>query len=324
MFAIKCTLEKAFKVFALIVCRIHVTNINHILAWTPRLFLFTGTCDLYGNSHIETFDGLTYQLNGKGSYVLSKHCHSTIGESSYEIRLNQKSPLACSTSESKCDKEIEILIGGKLAATLRMKPLLTIDGKEKRFYVDTIHGWKTGVFAGENIYFSSKKAGIYVLWNNRNELKIIADSSLFKQTCGLCGTFDNDITNDFHTHDEDTELSAKSFVSQWSLKSSAYPEGMWDEENYCDVHFNRKKDAEKSCKKLKEDPKFARCHKLVSPQKYFDLCMSDTCSSKEYYLQILRVYLRKCADKGTPFDPQLYFAEDLKRSQGKCCCFLFF
>ena len=238
-------------------------------------------------------------MKGKCGYVLSKHCHSADG-SNYEIRLINKNTMACSSPGSKCEQEIEVTIVGERPIVLGKKKLLMVDSKEVRTDLSSKNGLQINFLGMNNVVIKSARAKISILWTGDN-LYLRVDSSLFKQTCGLCGTFDGDISNDFHTHDDDNEISAQSFALQWATQDSVKSkcvEKKWNEEKTCEFYYTKKSRAMESCKILKEDEKFADCHKVVSPNIFYENCLSDACAVHEGDLDIVHAYVKICADKG--------------------------
>ena len=264
-----------------------------------NLKFLSGTCWLYGNSHIKTFDQKTYDMKGKCGYVLSKHCHAPNG-SNYEIRLINKKTSECSSPGSKCEQDIEVDIVGELPIVLGKQKLLTFGGKEVKTYQMTQNGLVISFLGMSNVVVKSKRAKISILWTGEN-LYLGVDSSLFGQTCGLCGTFDGDTSNDFHTHDDDNEVSAQSFALQWATPDSITSkcvEEKWNEQKLCEFYYQKKDKAAESCKILQDDEKFTACHKVVSPTIFHDSCVSDTCAAHDGYLGNIHAYIKACADKG--------------------------
>ena len=233
-------------------------------------------------------------MRGKCEYVLSKHCHSPSG-SEFEIRLSYKNNPKCRNIGRNCDKEFEIRVGGSVIV-LKRDPLLTVDGKETRTYVKK-NDLQIAFPGMTNVAVRATKANIYILWTGEN-LFLVVDSSFFKQTCGLCGTFDNDMSNDFHTHDDDNEISTETFASQWLLPESKCVEEKWSDGKYCEFYYERKLDATVRCEILMKDEAFKDCHKFVSPDIYYDHCLSDACVTRDDYLEVVHAYIKMCADKG--------------------------
>ena len=238
-------------------------------------------------------------MKGKCTYVLSKHCHDPNGgKSKYEIRLVNKNRIACSSPGSKCEREIEVFILGKSVAVLKKDPLLTTSRTDS-----TTQDVQIVYFGMTNVVVSSRKAGIEILWTGSN-LYIKVASSMLGQTCGLCGTFDNEMNNDFHTHDDDTEISEQSFSQQWAVQEPGTPkcvDDKWDNTKPCDFYYDKKPQAAENCKILKDTSVksvFLSCHKFVSPDEYYDHCFSDACASQNDYVDVVKFYIKMCADRG--------------------------
>lgn len=255
---------------------------------------------MIGNGHIKTFDGKAYDMKGKCSaYVLSKHCHVPNGGSSlYEIRVVNKDPIACSSVGSTCKKEFEVKVVGSDWIVLRKDPLVTVKGKAVMEDVDLKY-IKITFLGVENVQLTSETAGITIEWGIDENMYIFVKSSRYKQTCGLCGTFDGDISNDFHTHDDDNEISEQSFALQWAVNDGTTEcvKSKWDTVKSCEHHFNRRDQAIVDCKDLTGGV-FETCRKSVSPDIYYENCLSDACASSKGHKPVIMAYQKACADKG--------------------------
>lgn len=238
-------------------------------------------------------------MKGKCTYVLSKHCHDPNGgKTKYEIRLVNKNRIECSSPGSKCEREIEIFIFGQSVAVLKQDPLFTT-----QYAGSTLQDVQIYYLGLTNVVVKSRKAGVEILWTGNN-LYVKVASSMLGQTCGLCGTFDNEMNNDFHTHDDDNEISEQSFAQQWAVQepgTTKCVDDKWDDTKPCDFYYDKKAHAVENCKILKDttvQSLFLPCHKFVSPDEYYDHCLSDACASEKDFVHVVDTYIKMCADRG--------------------------
>lgn len=70
---------------------------------------------------------------------------------------------------------------------------------------------------------------------------------------GLCGTFNDNLNDDFLTPENDVEISVPAFANKWKLeeKCNDVPENL--KSHPCDTNVLNRAIAEKHCKRLKAE-----------------------------------------------------------------------
>ena len=276
------------------------------------------TCKSVQKTLMTTFDGKSYSMMGKCGYVLSKHCHVPSGEKSkYEIRLiNEK--CTSTNPHATCDRRLEVAITGERLITLHplannKYPIVTVTGGGNEMTVEKYlpdSGLSVIYVAGGKVLLTSSKAGITILWDGI-DVNLRVNSNLFEQTCGLCGTFDGDTSNDFHTHDDDTELLASSFAMQWKVNDDKLSplgcdNGEWENfEKPCDFNLANKQYAETRCAEFKTTESrssFAVCRNYIQSEVFYEKCLDDTCLTpqQEISIRVKQAYLKDCGGMGVP------------------------
>ena len=69
--------------------------------------------------------------------------------------------------------------------------------------------------AGEYVIFNGFQT--MLKWDGGNDVTIRAESSLKGKTCGMCGNFDGDVTNDMMTMDNSITVSPAIFGNSWRM-----------------------------------------------------------------------------------------------------------
>uniref|UniRef100_A0A3Q1K905 VWFD domain-containing protein n=1 Tax=Anabas testudineus TaxID=64144 RepID=A0A3Q1K905_ANATE len=131
-------------------------------------------------------------------------------------------------------------------------------------------------------------------------------------TCGLCGNFNNDHSDDFRTRQGAVVSSDVGFANSW--KTSGHDEDKDDDDHECGVHCEGL-----SCAACTEDQSalynnadhcgillsnsgpFAVCHQQLPPQSFVESCVYDLCVGGGYQpilCQALNVYASQCQQNG--------------------------
>ncbi|XP_053709341.1 mucin-5B-like [Synchiropus splendidus] len=133
------------------------------------------------------------------------------------------------------------------------------------------------------------------------QVYILADSSLKGTTSGLCGNFNNIMSDDFKVSSGLVEGTAAAFANAWKTRASC-PDVSTRFTHPCTQGINKEDFAKFWCSKL-TDPNgvFAPCHSSISPTTYKDNCMYDTCScekSEDCMCAAASAYVYACSAAG--------------------------
>ena len=85
-------------------------------------------------------------------------------------------------------------------------------------------------------------------------------------------------------------------MTVFSSNALCHPSGHEDKTNPC---ARVKTDTRDACETLREEP-FVQCHARVDVEKYYKLCMDDSChrSNEDPWCMILAAYARECTKAG--------------------------
>ena len=101
-----------------------------------------------------------------------------------------------------------------------------------------------------------------VFWDEANEILIRADRKYSGALCGLCGNFDDVITNEFQLRDGSSTDSESIFVQNWRDAECANPMNL---DEMCGSETSEAKEtwAEHKCSVINDGDLFGHCHVLV-------------------------------------------------------------
>ncbi|XP_051746853.1 mucin-2 [Ctenopharyngodon idella] len=127
------------------------------------------------------------------------------------------------------------------------------------------------------------------------EIQIYLNLPSTENTKGLCGTFNNDTSDDFTTFSGIIESSVQLFAQSWSMGSCTPITGC--------INTDNEIFAEENCDQLK-DPEgvFAVCHDYVPVSPFVEACVKRTCQCSAALQECLCVsfgnYAKACATQG--------------------------
>nr|XP_034840347.1 hemocytin-like [Maniola hyperantus] len=253
-----------------------------------------GVCSVWGDSHVTTFDGQTYDFEGVCSYLLAKGIMDGMNGFSVEI---QNEP--CGTTGATCSKSVTLRVGSggsEETVSLTKSAPLPDTSKLKRIKLRE---------AGAYVFLDVLSRGMSVQWDRGLRVYVRVDSMWDNRVRGLCGNYNSDMRDDFQTPSGGgvAETSALLFADSWKLKTTCpKPQEVTD---HCVERPNRKEWASATCGAMKRYP-FSLCHSEVSPSEFVSRCEADACACDsgadcDCACAALAAYAHACAARGVTF-----------------------
>ncbi|XP_032850933.2 von Willebrand factor isoform X2 [Tyto alba] len=239
-------------------------------------------CVCIGSSsrHIVTFDGLNFKLTGNCSYTLFQDMQHDI-----EVVLHEG---ACrATPKMNCMDSIEVKHHG-VSVQLFSDMAVAVNGErvhipyssslfEVTVYGAIMHEIRFS-HLGHNLTFTPR--------NNEFILKLNS-KSFSSGTQGLCGVCDQNHINDFTLRDGSVTADSSMFIKEWTV---AEPGKICEirREDRCSEH------ATSHCHLILSD-RFAECHRVVSPNMFYEACVESSCYEDEA-CEMITSYAHICAE----------------------------
>nr|XP_057944665.1 mucin-5B-like isoform X3 [Doryrhamphus excisus] len=274
-------------------CRTCVCESGH---WRCTEDNCPGRCSLEGGAHISTFDGKAYTFHGDCTYVLSTHANGSL----YTVLVDL---LTCGLTDSRTCLQAVTL-------ALNSKSVVVKIHASGRVFVNHILAQlplftsEMSIFRPSSFYvFISTKAGLKLVVQLSPQMQVFlsAPTSLKGSTSGLCGNFNNIMSDDFRVMSGLVEGTAAAFANTWKTRGSC-SDVKTRFGHPCSHGISKESYAQYWCSKL-TDPSsaFAACHSVISPDTFKDNCMYDTCNcddTEECMCAAASAYVYACSAAG--------------------------
>ncbi|XP_071839367.1 IgGFc-binding protein-like isoform X2 [Apostichopus japonicus] len=271
------------------------------------------SCQVWGDPHYITFDGLTYDFQGDCEYVLVETCDQGNLPTFRVIGSNDKNLPSQSVSYLRRvilqyhNVDYEILSSGVMKVDGVAKTLPYTTGGTEHVTITYLPPRKIMVVThfGLKMTFTYAAAGL--------TLEVIPD--YHEALCGLCGTCNKDITNEFVLPNGQLAESASAFGNAWTVgDKQCTPDSGIDP---CDGKDDVRVGAENLCYILKADGPFASCREFVDPDSYYNSCVYDTCATEgtDSFCAALEAFTTACRNAGG--DPGQWW-EEVAECPGPC------
>ncbi|XP_070535301.1 mucin-2-like [Ptychodera flava] len=295
------------------------TTLSATMPVTARPALpITGFCNTWGQIHYRTFDGYVYSFEGVCTYTLVRDCFSDT------FKIYVANDRTCTPPYNGCDRTITIDEGSQ-SSVLQLsrvddEPVVTLAGVRLTVPAD-IHGYIIERVAGYILVKST--IGFKLIWNGFEAVYVeIVDNELFGKTCGLCGHYNNDPTDDLTTS---TGLALspgqeQSFGVTWKVPDMSCPDvpydptictdpGAFNHNGMTQQDFAKLQSYTSSvCNLLNENP-FCDCHMAVDPTPYIRACERDVCAcdvtGNDCMCSTFTAYAKECSKRGVLLDWRL-------------------
>ena len=147
--------------------------------------------------------------------------------------------------------------------------------------------------------------GVTVEWNNVHNVRVTVLGRYLNRTSSLCGTFNQNPSDDFFARNGATLDNAVDFGNSWKTDSDC--EDATDVEHPCGTYPERNATAVANCSTLLTPP-FDVCSSEIDPELegYIDDCEYDVCGCDNdrtvCLCQAIEAYVSDCASEGVAIE----------------------
>uniref|UniRef100_U3JXW5 Zonadhesin n=1 Tax=Ficedula albicollis TaxID=59894 RepID=U3JXW5_FICAL len=254
------------------------------------------TCQVVGDPHYFTFDGMKYTFVGTCTYTLVEVVSTATNVIPITILgKNEDRGLRGATYL----KEVYVDVHG-IRITLQKKQGILLNNE--RVYTP-VQNRLPGVSIGNVGRFIVLETdfGVTVKYDGNHHLEITLPRSYFSQVHGMCGNFNGNREDDLSLTNG-TLVTAPQFGNSWEVETDSdkgcLPDLSEDDNPPCTAE--NKQPIERQCNVLKSD-KFKECHSLVNPDDFIEICIYDMCQydgMKSALCDIVQVYVDTCKNHG--------------------------
>ncbi|XP_059510645.1 von Willebrand factor isoform X1 [Stegostoma tigrinum] len=244
-------------------------------------------CSLFGEYHIQTFDGNFYEFPGHCSYKLAGDC------------LKRSFSLLGNFQDGK-RTSISLYLGEYFEVTLSLKGEASV--RKKRVLLPfASHGVFIGTESGFYI-ISSDEHGFTVRIDTSGSVAIMLSKKYASRTCGLCGDYNNFPQDDYISQEGFLVVNSYDFANSWAMHDvGELCNRVSAPSKTCNMSSEAvQNNIMQKCKTLKTSKVFQKCHDHLDPEPFIAICEDDTChcAGRNCHCQAFMEYARSCALKG--------------------------
>ncbi|XP_069057200.1 alpha-tectorin-like [Pleurodeles waltl] len=226
-----------------------------------------GNCQASRGTHYSTFDGTVYSFWSNCTYILSELCAPSDSLTFFSVEVknnNWVNGVSATTT-------VSVRAKGYLITLERGS--VKVDGVSVTLPI-SMNGGDLIVYKSENNMVLKSKFGLTVIYNTFTIL-VNLHSRYRNKTCGLCGNFNGDASDDFATQNGTLSNDTSQFVISWKVGG-----GLECSEGFkgtCPVCQNEEQFNSNFFCSIIKDPSgpFSLCHQHIDPNQYFSRCLNE-------------------------------------------------
>ncbi|KAG7227877.1 hypothetical protein INR49_013671 [Caranx melampygus] len=260
-----------------------------------------GTCSASGDPHYLTFDQKAYDFQGTCRYVLATLCNYTTGLPLFSVEAKNEPWFGLPVSITA---EVFVNVSGyRLRVSRENRGMAEVNGITTNLPV-VLNG-NVSIFASGSLTFITADFGLRVTYDGSSTVSISVPSNFRGHTCGLCGNFNGNQSDDFSTPSGAIVTSPDQFGASWKVEGNyTCSDGCGSS---CPVCADEQP-ARDQCEVIRAaDGPFSFCTEQVDPTPYFNDCVFDVCLSgnggQDLLCRAIQAYVSACQSANVQIYP---------------------
>ncbi|XP_018601004.2 IgGFc-binding protein isoform X1 [Scleropages formosus] len=270
----------------------------------------TGVCSASGDPHYKSFDGLLYDFQGTCTYTLAKACGlEGMRLVPFEVQVeNEKWWPQLPNRKVSVSKLVALEVYGYVLILQKNMLGVMVNGVFSNLPLN-LNNSAVVVYNDGSNYVMQTNFSLVVTYDLVYHVTVTVPGNYRTKTCGLCGNFNGDKTDDFRFPNGTLTKDINTFGTAWKV---AIPGVMCD--NGCSG--NTCPDCLPGLKAIFENPSycgilkvpngpFSACYNKLDPTPYFNDCVYDLCASdgnRKVVCDTSSAYVYNCQRAGIRID----------------------
>ncbi|XP_076866545.1 LOW QUALITY PROTEIN: IgGFc-binding protein-like [Brachyhypopomus gauderio] len=252
----------------------------------------SATCSASGDPHYTSFDGSTFDFQGTCRYILATVCNDTQGLPYFHVSARNepwnKLPVSITV-------DVYVIVSGYMVHMSRnMHGAVKVDNETRNLPV-LLDSGRVSIYSSGMNTFITTDFGLSVSYDGSWVARITVPGNYSGTTCGLCGNYNGQTSDDFLTSSGALETSASQFGASWRVENDTVcSDGCGDSCSSCQDQTR----AQTQCEIIRDrQGPFSFCQAYVDPQAYFNDCVFDVCLSgysNDVLCRSIQTYVSAC------------------------------
>ncbi|XP_049916762.1 alpha-tectorin-like [Epinephelus moara] len=253
-----------------------------------------GTCTASDDPHYLTFDGKAYDFQGTCRYILVTLCDAT--DELHQFSVEAKNELWRGLPVSVTADVFVNVWGYEVHMSREANSTIQVNGVTKNLPLILLNGGEVFIYASGSRTFVSTDFGLTVTYDGWSTVSITVPPSYSGKTCGLCGNFNGNPNDEFHTRSGTTVTTPDEFGKAWKVEGNyTCSDGCGSSCPQCTNDLP----ARAQCDVIQAaDGPLSFCHEHVDPAPYFSDCAFDVCVSgnqdQDLLCRAIEAYVSAC------------------------------
>ncbi|XP_074476997.1 alpha-tectorin-like [Sebastes fasciatus] len=249
-----------------------------------------GTCTASGDPHYTTFDSKRYDFQGTCRYVMATPCNATDGLNQFSVEAKNE-PWRGLQVSILSDVFVNVC-GYRVHMSRRSHGVVQVNGVTKNLPI-LLNGTRVSIYASGFRTYVDADFGLSVMYDGSYHMSISVPSNYSGTTCGLCGNFNGNPNDEFHTPSGTLVTTPQEFGTAWKVADNyTCSDGCGSSCPQC----TNEGPARALCEViLSASGPFSFCHEQVDPAPYFNDCVYDVClGGNELLCTAIQAYASAC------------------------------